>query len=73
VPGGVVHVLPSEAIDPEEVERRRGERRRALEGEIARAEGKLANRGFVEKAPAHVVDAERDKLARFREELAELR
>jgi valyl-tRNA synthetase len=72
VPGGVVHVLPSEAIDQEEVERRRAERRRALEGEIDRAEGKLANRGFVEKAPAAVVDAEREKLARFRAELAEL-
>jgi valyl-tRNA synthetase len=72
VPGGMVHVLPSEAIDREEVERRRAERRRALEGEIDRAEGKLANRGFVEKAPAAVVEAEREKLARFRAELAEL-
>jgi len=72
VPGGVVYVLPSDALDTEEVERRRTERRRALESEIARAEGKLANRGFVEKAPAHLVDAEREKLARFREELAEL-
>jgi len=72
VPGGVVHVLPSEAIDVEESERRRAERRRALEREIARAEGKLANRGFVEKAPARVVEAERSKLARFRDELAGL-
>ncbi len=72
VPGGVVHVLPSEAIDLEEAERRRADRRRALEHEIARAEGRLANRGFVEKAPARVVEAEREKLARFQEELAAL-
>ena len=72
VPGGVVHVLPSEAVDLEEVERRRAARRERLEQEIARAEGKLANRGFVEKAPPQVVEAEREKLARFREELAEL-
>jgi valyl-tRNA synthetase len=72
VPGGVVEILPSEAIDVEEVERRRGERRRALEAEVGRAEQKLANRGFVEKAPAAVVDGERDKLERFRTELAEL-
>jgi valyl-tRNA synthetase len=72
VPGGVVEVLPSEAIDLEEVERRRGERRRALEAEVGRAEQKLANRGFVEKAPAAVVDGEREKLERFRAELAEL-
>jgi valyl-tRNA synthetase len=72
IPGGAVQVLPSDAVDLEEVERRRAARREALEGEIARAEGKLANRGFVEKAPGHVVEAEREKLARFRTELAEL-
>jgi len=72
VPGGVVQVLPSEAIDVEGVERRRAARRRALEDEIARAEGRLANRGFVEKAPARVVKAEREKLARFQDELAAL-
>ena len=72
IPGGAVHVLPSDAVDLEEVKRRRTARREALEGEIARAEGKLANRGFVEKAPDHVVAAEREKLARFRTELTEL-
>jgi valyl-tRNA synthetase len=43
-----------------------------LRAEIARAEGKLANRGFVAKAPPPVVQAERDKLERLRRELAEL-
>jgi valyl-tRNA synthetase len=37
--------------------------------EIARAEGMLANERFVSKAPADVVEAERDKLARYRREL----
>jgi valyl-tRNA synthetase len=40
--------------------------------EIARAEGMLANDRFVEKAPAGVVDAEREKLARYRRELSAL-
>ena len=40
-----------------------------LEKEIARAEGMLANKRFVENAPAHVVDAEREKLARYQREL----
>ncbi len=53
-------------------QRRTAARRNELEGEIARAEGKLANSGFVAKAPEAVVQAERDKLARLREELAEL-
>jgi valyl-tRNA synthetase len=37
--------------------------------EIARAEGMLANERFVSNAPADVVEAERDKLARYRREL----
>jgi valyl-tRNA synthetase len=40
-----------------------------LEKEIRRAEGMLANDRFLEKAPADVVEAERDKLARYRREL----
>ncbi|MDQ3875769.1 MAG: valine--tRNA ligase [Actinomycetota bacterium] len=41
-----------------------------LRKEIARAEGMLANERFVENAPAEVVDSEREKLARYRRELA---
>jgi valyl-tRNA synthetase len=40
-----------------------------LKNEIRRAEGMLANDRFVEKAPADVVEAEREKLARYRREL----
>jgi valyl-tRNA synthetase len=43
-----------------------------LRGEIARAEKMLANERFVQNAPAHVVEAEREKLARYRSELASL-
>jgi valyl-tRNA synthetase len=44
------------------------ERARLL-GEIERAEKMLGNAGFTEKAPAEVVEAERDKLERYRREL----
>jgi valyl-tRNA synthetase len=47
--------------------------RARLEKEIARAEGMLANEKFTQKAPAEVVDAEREKLARYRRELEALR
>jgi valyl-tRNA synthetase len=40
-----------------------------LRGEIERSERMLANDGFVAKAPAEVVEAEREKLARYRRQL----
>ena len=43
-----------------------------LRKEVARAEGMLANERFVRNAPADVVDAEREKLERYRRELAAL-
>ena len=48
------------------------ERREKLRAEVKRGEGKLSNEGFVAKAPADVVDAEREKLAAYRAELEEL-
>jgi valyl-tRNA synthetase len=68
VPGGVVAVLPTDAVDLDAAKRRIDERRNWLESEIARAEKKLANEGFVAKAPEAVVAAERDKLAQLQEE-----
>ena len=46
--------------------------RERLRGEIARAEQKLANEGFVAKAPEQLVAAEREKLDRLRRELEQL-
>ena len=43
-----------------------------LQAEIKRAEGKLANQGFVAKAPEAVVQAEREKLDKLKKELEEL-
>jgi valyl-tRNA synthetase len=72
IPGGAVQVLPSDAFDAEEAERRIAARRQQLEAEIERCERKLANEGFVAKAPATVVDEERRKLAEYREALERL-
>jgi valyl-tRNA synthetase len=69
---GPVEILPSDEIDAEEVRRRVAERRDALRAEVERAERKLANDGFISKAPGDVVDAEREKLASYRAELEEL-
>jgi valyl-tRNA synthetase len=72
VEGTTIEVLPSEEISAEDQAARAEARRAELNVEIARAEGKLANDGFVEKAPPEVVQRERDKLERFRAELSEL-
>ena len=72
VPGGTVEITAGDAVDLEAQERELAERRKRLEGEIARAEGKLANEGFTSKAPPELVDAEREKLERLRDELAAL-
>jgi valyl-tRNA synthetase len=72
VPGGAVEVLASEHVDLEAAERKRAAQRTKLEAEIERAERKLANDGFVAKAPPDVVQAERNKLARLKAELETL-
>jgi valyl-tRNA synthetase len=72
IPGGAVGILPSDEVDLGAAERKREAERERLLNEIRRAEGKLANEGFVAKAPAEIVQAERDKLERLRAELEAL-
>ena len=43
--------------------------RERLRKEVERAEKQLANERFVANAPPNVVEAEREKLARYRREL----
>ena len=59
-------------VKPERAPQRDGDveaERERLRGEIARAEAMLANERFVANAPAAVVDAEREKLDRYRRDL----
>jgi len=67
-----VELLETEGVDPATIEARIEERREKLRAEVERGEGKLANEGFVAKAPADVVDAERAKLEAYKAELEEL-
>jgi valyl-tRNA synthetase len=69
---GSVDVLASEELDAAQVADRIEERRSKLRSEVERAERKLANDGFVAKAPPEVVEDERRKLEGYRAELAEL-
>ena len=62
----------SDLVDlDKERERLLKEKENALQ-QIARIEGKLSNEGFVAKAPAAVVNAEREKLEKFRTVVAKL-
>jgi valyl-tRNA synthetase len=72
VPGGNVAVLASDAVDADAEARRSSERAAFLRKEIDRAVAKLANAGFVAKAPEPVVAGERSKLEQLRRELEEL-
>jgi valyl-tRNA synthetase len=72
IPGGVIEILPSDDVDLDAATRKRDAKRKELESEIKRAEGKLSNSGFVDKAPAAVVEAERAKLEALRAELEAL-
>jgi valyl-tRNA synthetase len=69
---GPVKVLDSPEIDAGAVAARLDKRREELRSEVERGERKLANEGFVAKAPAEVIEEERGKLERYRAELEEL-
>jgi valyl-tRNA synthetase len=69
VPGGVLEVLSEAGLDLRAAERRRVGERERLEAELERVRAKLANEGFVAKAPEAVVEGERAKLAHLEAEL----
>ncbi len=68
VGGGAIEILPNDALDPEAAGKRRQSALARLEEDIERALRKLANPGFLAKARPEVVQAERDKLARLRDQ-----
>lgn len=69
VPSAEIYLPLDELVDKtKELERLRGEKKK-LEGEIKRVEGKLNNPGFVNKAPAKVVEEEKAKGEKYKEML----
>jgi valyl-tRNA synthetase len=72
VPGGAVELLASPDLDLGTAERKREGRRVKLMAEIEAIKRKLGNAGFLEKAPADVVQKARDDLDRLTAELEAL-
>jgi len=60
-------------IDVKEEQARLDKEIAKLEGDISRCEAKLANEGFVARAPAAVVEQERGRVAQFKETLTKVR
>jgi valyl-tRNA synthetase len=72
VSGVELFVPLNDLLDYEAEKERLAKERARLEGEIKRLSGKLSNEGFVSKAPAQVVDAEREKLAAAEDALGKI-
>lgn len=72
--GGAEIFIPSdELLDYKaEYERLRAEEKKLI-GEVKRVEGKLSNPGFTGKAPEKVVEAEREKMVKYRTMLDKVR
>ncbi|MBP3293500.1 MAG: valine--tRNA ligase, partial [Clostridia bacterium] len=62
-----VHIPLGDLVDFEAERKRLEGELKNVENEIKRAEGKLNNEGFISRAPAAVVDAERAKLEMYKE------
>lgn len=67
------YIPMAELIDREKELERLAKERAAAEKEVAALSGRLGNAGFVEKAPAHVVQDIRDKLENAEEKLNKIK
>ena len=61
-----IHIPLGDLVDFEAERARLKKELDAMESEIKRAEGKLSNEGFVSRAPAAVVEAEKAKLEKYK-------
>ncbi|MBQ8375079.1 MAG: class I tRNA ligase family protein, partial [Clostridia bacterium] len=60
-----IYVPLGELVDIEKEKARLAQEIERIDGEIARAQGKLNNQNFTAKAPQKLVDAEREKLKKY--------
>ena len=69
LPGITIYVPMDDLLDYKAEYDRLLKEKKRLESEVARAEGKLGNEKFVGKAPADVIEAEKTKLANYKDML----
>ncbi len=68
----VIYIPFAELVDVAKELERLGKEKTRLEGEIKRGEGMLSNPNFVNKAPEAKVNAEKEKLAKYKETYAQV-
>ncbi|SNU07074.1 valyl-tRNA synthetase [Lachnospiraceae bacterium] len=68
----VIYIPFAELVDIEKELERLNKEKARLEGEIKRGEGMLGNPNFVNKAPEEKVNAEKEKLAKYKETYAQV-
>ncbi len=66
IPGGVISIPFAELIDIEKEISRLSNEKKKLEGEVARVEKKLSNKGFIAKAPEKVINEEKAKGEKYK-------
>lgn len=72
ISGAEIFVPMEELIDFKAEEERLTKELKRLEGEVKRAEGKLSNEGFVNKAPAKLIEEEKAKLEDYKDMLSKV-
>ena len=72
ISGAEIFVPMDELIDYAAEEERLTKEKGRLESEVKRSEGKLANEGFVNKAPAKLIEEEKKKLEDYKEMLSKV-
>jgi len=65
--GGEIYMPLEDLIDISKELERLSKEKEKLEGELKRVEGKLSNENFVSRAPENVINAEREKQAKYKE------
>jgi valyl-tRNA synthetase len=72
IEGSELFIPSDELLDYDLELQRLGKEKEKLSQEVARVKGKLGNQGFVAKAPAKVIEEEKEKMAKYEDMLAKV-
>ena len=73
ISGAEIFIPLDDLLDYKAEFERLSREKKKLEEEVDRLEKKLSNEGFVAKAPAHIIEEEREKAAGYQDKLQKIR